>query len=78
MQKRVPKQQAAEVAVEESAFKIGAVVLYYDEGWRAAHIVENSVDDNGDLIITVQPVGCKGSRMKKKSFKAYSKDIKLP
>jgi hypothetical protein len=77
MQKRVQSQKQAPVEAEESAFKVGAVVLFYDDGWRAAHVVELGVDDAGELLLVVQPVGCAGSRMKKKTFKALSNDIKI-
>jgi hypothetical protein len=77
MQKRVQSREQQPAEAEESAFKVGAVVLFYDDGWRAAHVVETNVDDAGDLLVVVQPIGCAGSRMKKRKFKALSNDIKI-
>jgi ribosomal protein L2 len=61
---------------EESEYRPGVVVLFYDDGWRAGHITEIDVADDGELSLTIQPVGGKGSPPKRKVIHK-SKDVKL-
>ena len=71
MAKRSVRETETVVELEESEFKVGAVALYYDNGWRAGVIEDVDVDDDGDLLVTLKPIG------KPRKVKHKSKDLKL-
>lgn len=81
MAKRAVREKETVITPAESEFEIGAVCSYYDngarEGWRTGHIFEVEVDDDGDLLVTVQPVGSKYTTTKPRRVKHKSKDLRL-
>jgi hypothetical protein len=77
MAKRAVRKAEAVVDPEESEYKVGAVVSYYDDGWRTGTIDELDVSDDGDLLVTVQPIGSKYATTKPRKVKHKSKDLKL-
>jgi hypothetical protein len=76
MAKRSVRKAEAVVDSEESEYKVGAVVSYYDDGWRAGTITSVDVDDDGDLLVELQPVGARNASPKRK-VRHKSKDLKL-
>lgn len=44
--------------------RIGDVISYYDDGWRVGHIHDLELDDNGEYVIEIRPMG--QGRLKKK------------
>ena len=76
MAKRTILKAEAVVEPEESAFKVGIVASFYDEGWRAGTITSVEVDEDGDLLIELQPVGSRNASPKRK-VRHKSKDLKL-
>ena len=76
MAKRAVRKAEAVVDSEESSFKIGTVCYYYDEGWRAGTITSVDVDDDGDLLVELQPVGARNASPKRKVHHK-SKDLKI-
>jgi hypothetical protein len=44
--------------------EVGDVVSYYDDGWRVGHIHDLELDDNGEYVIEIRPMG--RGRLKKK------------
>jgi hypothetical protein len=76
MAKRAVRKAEAVVDPEESEFKIGTVCSYYDEGWRAGTITSVDVDDDGDLLVELQPVGARNASPKRK-VRHKSKDLKI-
>lgn len=71
MAKRTVREKEVLVEPEESEYKVGAVASYYDNGWRAGVIEAVEVDDDGDLLVTLKPIG------KPRKVKHKSKDLKL-
>ena len=75
MAKRSVREKEILAEPEDSEFKIGIVCLYYDdgrrEGWRAGTVESTEVDDDGDLLVTLKPIG------KTRKVKHKSKDLKI-
>ena len=67
MAKRAVRKAEAVVDSEESEFKVGAVASYYDNGWRAGVIEEVEVDDDGDLLLGIRPIGLNKRKVYHKS-----------
>jgi hypothetical protein len=77
MAKRAVRKAEAVVDLEESEYKVGAVASYYDEGWRTGTIVSMEVDNDGDLLVELQPIGSKYATTKPRKVKHKSKDLKM-
>ncbi len=71
MAKRTLREKEAVLSAEESAFSIGTVCSYYDYGWRVGIIDSLDIADDGDLLVTVKPVG-KGRKVTERI-----KDLKM-
>jgi hypothetical protein len=61
---------------EETEFVEGVLVSYYDEGTRYGFVLDSDIDDDGDILCRVQPIGARGAaKQRAKSFK--TKDLVL-
>lgn len=65
------KTEAVERPAEEAEWVVGRLVSYYFEGWRYGHITELNVNDDGELLVTLQPTG------KSRKITDSIKDLKL-
>jgi hypothetical protein len=71
---RVLEQVEAPPA-EETEFKAGVLVQYYEYGYRYGHIASIEIDDDGDLFCKVQPIFGKNSTVKPRQVGHKSKDL---
>jgi hypothetical protein len=70
MQKRERKVSVSQPKPEETEFVAGALVGYYDYGTRYRFVLDNDIDDDGDIVCRVQPIGARGAlKQRAKSFK---------
>ena len=75
--KRAVREKETVIEPEESEYKAGVVCSFYDDGWRAGTVTDVDVDDDGDLRVTLQPIGSKYATTKPRKVTFKSKDLKL-
>jgi hypothetical protein len=78
MQKRqrASSPAPAEIEAKESEYVTGALVRYYEEGYRYGHIIDDRLDDDGNLSLLVQPIGAKGGA-KQRALWFVSTDLEV-
>jgi hypothetical protein len=69
--------EGAQAGPEESEYREGVLVQYYDEGYRYGHIASVDIDDDGELFCKVQPICSKFAKVVPRQLGYKSKDLTI-